>query len=60
MGQASRRHISERTPEQLEKLGLFRNGVLAEIVTSSRAVAENKIIGIMNAGDESEWEIYPI
>lgn len=60
MGQASRRHVSERSEEQQEKLGLFRNGVLAEVITSSRAVAENRIIGFMNTGDGSDWEIYPI
>lgn len=60
MGQASRRHVSERSLEQQEKLGLFRNGILAEIVTSPRAVAENRVIGLMNAGDDSDWEIYPL
>ena len=60
MGQASHRAVHERSQEVQEKLGLFRNGVLAEVVTSSRAVAQNRIIGFMNNGDESDWEVYPI
>jgi len=60
MGQASRQAIQERSPEAQEKLGLFRNGVLTEIIVAPRAVAQNRIIGLMNSGDDCDWEIYPV